>query len=78
MERFIKLDTVKQITDFHQMACACKAAPDKLAVKKGRWVIDPRSLMGLFSIDCSAGFYIEYPDTEVAFDKYCALYEANE
>lgn len=76
MERFIKLSTIKEITELHQLAAASKAGPDEIAVKKGRWTIDPRSLMGLFSIDCSTGCYVEYPNDETKLDKFCSLYEA--
>lgn len=74
----ITLYTVKEITDFCENAQKIKG---NVTIYKDKYVVDAKSLMGLFSIDLSTGVEVEYPDTDkyaIEFGKFCELYTTNE
>lgn len=60
------LNTVKEIDTFCKLSANQKT---DVVVTKDRWVIDGKSFMGMMSLDCSTGFYVEIqePITEDFF-----------
>lgn len=61
----IGLKTIKDVLIFQQIA---NSIPGKVTVRKDIYVVDGKSLMGLFSLDTSANISVEMPDdaTELA------------
>lgn len=76
MIKKIKLDTVKKATEFtaHMLKFA-----GEVAVKSGRYVVDGRSLLGIFSLDLSKpiNVEIEEQDSEL-WNMLCLQYETKE
>lgn len=65
--KIIKITSVTDITNFVREA---QKVYGDVTVKKGRYVIDGKSLMGMFSLDGSTGLTIEYPETAYAFEEF--------
>lgn len=70
---FIKLNNISNIKEFTTMA---STVSDDVEVRRGRWCIDAKSLMGMFSIDVSDGFTVVYPADAVDFEKFIKQFEA--
>lgn len=65
--KFIKIDSIKDITD---LVKAASAVDGDVEIRKGRWVIDGSSLMGVMSIDLSGGATIAYPEDAIEFENF--------
>lgn len=65
--KYIKINGITDMTTFVKEAA--KVDGD-VTCKKGKYVIDAKSLMGVMSIDISTGVMVEYPVDAVEFDKF--------
>ena len=72
MKRNIK---ISGISDATTLVTKASAVEGDVTITRGRYSIDAKSIMGVFSIDLSAGVIIEYPDGEIELDKYCKKFE---
>lgn len=70
---YIKFSQVDSYYKFHNAASKLE---EDICVKRGRWSVDGKSLMGLFSIDFSNGATVYYPETAKDFEEI--LLEINE
>lgn len=69
---FVKINGISDIQAFVKEASYVEG---DIEVRKGRWCIDAKSLMGMFSIDCSTGVTVVYPADAVEFQNYLKQYE---
>lgn len=65
--KIIKITSVTDITNFVREA---QKVYGDITVKKGRYVVDGKSLMGMFSLDGSTGLTVEYPETAYSFEEF--------
>lgn len=72
--RYIKMTNITDLTTF--VVNASKVVGDVI-VRKGKYVIDGKSLMGLMSIDVSTGATVEYPAEAKEFDIYVQQFETS-
>ena len=75
IKKYIKINTMTDIKAY--LAQAQKVKGD-ITIKKGKYVIDGKSIMGIFTLDTSTGFTVEYPDTATDFDKFITSFECTE
>lgn len=59
---------ITEIADVNKLANVCSHCSSCIEVRKGRWVVDGSSIMGLMSIDLSKGATIAYDEDEVTED----------
>ena len=59
MEKVIKINKVSDIYAFVDAASRCDS---DILVKKGKYVVNGKSLIGIMSIDMSTGVTVEYFD----------------
>ena len=71
---FIKISGIADITNFVRIASTVNG--DVIATK-GRICVDCKSIMGMFSIDTSTGFTVEYPDNATNFEQYILQFKAD-
>lgn len=64
---FVKMTGIKDITDLVKVA---NGVEGDIEVRKGRWCVDAKSLMGVMSIDLSGGATIIYPSEATDFENY--------
>lgn len=67
MKRQIKVNAISDATKIVQMAANVNG---DVIITKGKYSIDAKSIMGIFSIDLSQGAVIEYPDDAVELDEF--------
>ena len=63
----ICINTIKDMMDFTNEAS--KVFGDVL-IRKGKYVIDGKSIMGIVSIDPSTGITVEYPEDATEFGAF--------
>ena len=67
----LKLPTIADATSFVR---AATKVSDDIEVRRGRWCVDAKSLMGVLSIDTSAGITVIYPETALEFENFIKQY----
>lgn len=71
---YVKLNN---ITDVSQFAAQASLVDGDVTVKKGKYVIDGKSIMGLFSLNLSTGVTVEYPEDATNFENYIVTFKAD-
>ena len=65
----VNLNSIERVKAFVQESM--KVSTDvTITSLDGRYVIDGKSIMGIFSLDLTKNVNISYEDSEVAFEKY--------
>lgn len=73
MKKKIYLNTISKVKDFVNIS---NRQEFNIFIKSGRYVIDAKSIMGIFSLDLSNQLEL-YPEkcTQEQFDEYCKQIE---
>ena len=65
--KVITISTIKDMMDF--TSAASKVYGD-IILRKGVYVVDGKSIMGIVSIDPSTGVTVEYPEDATEFEAF--------
>ena len=71
---YVAINTINKATEFVQKA---SQVDGDVICTKGRYTIDGKSIMGIFSIDISGGIMVEYPETATDFEEYLSQFKVN-
>ena len=71
--KFIKMNSVTDVMNFVKEASKIEG---DVTVLKGRYIIDGKSIMGVMSIDMSAGMTVEYPADAIDFENFISQFES--
>ena len=71
---YIAINTINKVTEFVQKA---SQVDGDVICSKGRYTVDGKSIMGIFSIDVSEGIVVEYPETATEFEEYISQFKMN-
>lgn len=71
MKKTIQL-TLTTIQEIQRFVFESQKLVGDVLVKKGKFIVDGKSLMGVISIDPSSPILVEYPDDEPEFEVYLA------
>lgn len=71
---YVAINDINKITEFVQKA---SQVDGDVICTKGRYTIDGKSIMGVFSIDTSEGIMVEYPETATDFEEYLSQFKVN-
>lgn len=63
----IKINDIKNIYEFQKRA---SSVAGEVILSKGKYVVDAKSILGIFSIDTSTDVTIIYPSDDSAFDNF--------
>ena len=64
---YVAINTINKATEFVQKA---SQVDGDVICTKGRYTIDGKSIMGIFSIDISEGIMVEYPEDAADFENF--------
>lgn len=70
---YIKINGISDVTEFVKQASQVFG---DVAVQKGRFVVDGKSVMGMFSLDLSNGATVFYPLDAKDFEDYVKKFKA--
>ena len=65
-----KVITINTIKDMMEFTSAASKVFGDVIIKKGVYVVDGKSIMGIVSIDPSTGVTVEYPEDAVEFEAF--------
>lgn len=68
----IKISGIADLSHFVQ---AATQVDGDVIVRKGKYVVDGKSLLGMFSIDPTLGVTVEYPEDAKAFEDYIEIFK---
>ena len=71
---YVAINTINEATEFVQKA---SQVDGDVICTKGRYTIDGKSIMGVFSINISEGIMVEYPETATDFEEYISQFKVN-
>ena len=72
---YVAINTINKATEFVQKA---SQVDGDVICTKGRYTIDGKSIMGIFSIDISGGIMVEYAETGSGVEEYISQIKMNE
>ena len=65
------------ISDVSKLASMTSLVDGDITIRKGIYVVDGKSIMGLFSLDLSTGATVEYPEDATDFENYIVTFKAD-
>lgn len=65
-----KIVTIKEFNKIGEFVQQASLVTGDVAVKSGRWIVDGKSLMGVYSLAVDRGVTVEYPDDATVFEAY--------
>lgn len=69
---FVKINGFKDISDVIKQATLVDG---DVTYKKGKYVVDGKSTLGVMSLDLSTGVTIEYPEDAEVFENFIKQFE---
>ena len=70
----IKIHGINDLNEFVQQA---RFVDGDILVKKGHFVIDGKSILGMFSIDPTQGCTVEYPEDATNFELFLQQFKGD-
>ena len=70
----IKIYSIPEVSTL--VAKAIKVENNDITITQGRYVIDGKSLMGVFSLDLTREIIVEYPETAFEFEDFIRKFKA--
>lgn len=67
--------TIKDVHDIAIFVNHASKVDGDVTCKRGKYVIDGKSIMGIFSIDTSEGMIVEYPENSIEFEQYISQFK---
>ena len=71
-EKTIRLISIHEILIFQECA---EAVQGEVTIKKGRFEVSGKSLLGIMSLDVADGITVRYPEKAKEFDEYLSFLE---
>lgn len=68
----IKITNLDDLNAFVTMATTI---PGSVAVSRGKFCVDGKSILGMMFINTSEGCKVEYPESTVVFEEFLAKFE---
>lgn len=72
-EMYIKINGISDLAHFVQQATQVDG---DVLVEKGKFTVDGKSLLGMFSIDPTLGVNVNYPDDANEFEDFISQFKA--
>ena len=72
---YIAINTINRAIEFVQKA---SQVDGDVICTKGRYSIEGKSIIGIFSNNISEGIMVEYPETATDFEEYISQFKVNE
>lgn len=70
--KFIKIHGIVDVTNFAKEAFKVNG---DICLRRGKYTVDGKSLMGIMSIDVASGVVVEYPDDAEDFENFIKQFE---
>lgn len=69
--------SIKGLNDIYNFIANAQKVDGDIIVRHGRYVIDAKSILGIFSLDMSQNITITYPETASDFEEFIQQFKIN-
>lgn len=69
--------SIKGLQDVYTFISKAQAVDGDVTVRRGRYNVDGKSIMGIFSVDMSQDVTVIYPTSAVEFDQFCEQFKVD-
>ena len=69
--------SIKGLHDVYTFISKAQAVDGDITVKRGRYAVDGKSVLGIFSLDMSQDVTVIYPTSAVEFDQFCEQFKVD-
>ena len=69
--------SIKSLNDVYKFVEKAQAVDGDVTVRRGRYNVDGKSVMGIFSIDMSQDVTVIYPTSAVEFNQFCEQFKVD-
>ena len=69
--------SIKGLHDVYTFISKAQAVDGDVTVKRGRYAVDGKSVLGIFSLDMSQDITVIYPTSAVEFDQFCEQFKVD-
>jgi len=76
MTKFTEIK-IENISDLYLFVDKASQIDGDIIVKRGKFAVDGKSLLGVLSLDMSQGAVVIYPESALEFDSFCQYFKTN-
>ena len=69
--------SIKGLNDIYNFIANAQKVDGDIIVRRGRYIIDAKSILGIFSLDMSQNITITYPETASDFEEFIQQFKVN-
>lgn len=69
--------SIKSLNDVYTFISKAQAVDGDITIRRGRYTIDGKSVLGIFSLDMSQNVSIIYPETALDFENYIEQFKVD-
>ena len=69
--------SIKGLNDVYKFVEKAQHTEGDITVRRGRYNVDGKSVMGIFSIDMSQDVTIEYPEDAIDFESFITQFKVD-
>ena len=73
----IKIISIKGLNDVYNFISKAQTVEGDITIKRGRYCVDAKSVLGVFSVDMSQDVTVIYPDTAIEFEEFCEQFKVS-
>jgi len=69
--------SIKGLHDVYTFISKAQAVDGDITVTRGRYAVDGKSVLGIFSLDMSQDITVVYPETALEFEEFISQFKVN-
>ena len=69
--------SIKGLNDIYNFIANAQKVDGDIIVRRGRYIIDVKSILGIFSLDMSQNITVTYPETASDFEEFIQQFKVN-
>lgn len=69
--------SIKELKDIYDFVTKAQKVEGDITISRGRYAVDAKSILGIFSIDISQGVIVTYPASAEDFEKYIEKFKVD-
>lgn len=69
--------SIKGLNDVYEFIKMAQEVDGDVTISRGKYSVDAKSVLGVFSVDMSQDVTIEYPSTAIEFENFIAQFEVS-
>lgn len=72
-----KVISIQGLYDVYSFISKAQTVDGDVTIRRGRYCVDAKSILGVFSIDMSQQVTVIFPSSAVEFDQFCEQFKVD-